>query len=77
MTALEVRRVAQAFPEGFSPRDHRLFGGIVQTSGTPLWGRVFWWVFGGRPGDHRDWPAIAAWAGSIADSLTRRRTAAG
>jgi menaquinone-dependent protoporphyrinogen oxidase len=77
MTALEVRRVAQSFPDSFTARDHRLFAGIVRLSGTPLWGRAFWWVFGGRPGDHRDWPAIAAWAGSIADVLTRRHTAAG
>jgi menaquinone-dependent protoporphyrinogen oxidase len=73
ITALERTRVAQAFPAGFEPRGHRVFGGIIQMSGTPLWGRLFYRLTGGRPGDHRDWPAIEAWAEEIARSLRAAR----
>jgi menaquinone-dependent protoporphyrinogen oxidase len=37
--------------------------------GTPLWGRLFYRLTGGRPGDHRDWPAIEAWGEEIARAL--------
>lgn len=65
----EAHRVARGFPGGLAVRDHQLFGGIVQMAGVPLWGRLFWRVMGGRPGDHRDWSAIEAWARSIAAEL--------
>jgi menaquinone-dependent protoporphyrinogen oxidase len=71
MTAGEVRRVERGFPAGFRPREHRYFGGIVEMAGLPMWGRMFWWLIGGRPGDHRDWPAIDAWGGQIAAELQR------
>ena len=69
MTELEIRRVEQGFPSSFRPRDHRLFGGVIETVGVPLWGRLFWRSMGGRPGDHRDWPAIQAWAEQIAGTV--------
>jgi menaquinone-dependent protoporphyrinogen oxidase len=73
LTDLERQRVARAFPASFRPRAHRMFGGIVDVRGTPLWGRLFYRITGGRPGDHRDWPAIEAWGGEIARDLPVRR----
>jgi menaquinone-dependent protoporphyrinogen oxidase len=77
MTALEVRKVEQAFPPAFRPREHCFFGGIVEMKGVPLWGRVFWRMIGGRPGDHRDWPAIEDWAQRIATEVTNQQRPAG
>lgn len=58
----EVQRV-------LSPRDYRVFAGIVERDMWPFWSRVFFHAFGGRLGDHRDWNAIDAWAGSIGRQL--------
>jgi menaquinone-dependent protoporphyrinogen oxidase len=69
MTDQELQKIAQAFPASLRPRAHKLFGGIIDMKGTPLWGRLFFRFTGGRPGDHRDWPAIEAWAGEIAHDL--------
>jgi menaquinone-dependent protoporphyrinogen oxidase len=74
MTDLEVRRVEQGFPAALRGREHRLFAGVVRMGGLALWGRVFWRLIGGRDGDHRNWPAIATWAGGIAAELSRVRT---
>jgi hypothetical protein len=41
----------------------------------PFWSRVFFHAFGGRFGDHRDWPVIDAWAEQIALTLHRLRSA--
>jgi menaquinone-dependent protoporphyrinogen oxidase len=76
MTDRELQRVAQAFPAATRSRDHRLFGGIIDMKGTPLWGRLFFRAAGGRPGDHRNWPAIEAWARQIAVELRTSREAA-
>ena len=77
MTAGEVRRVERGFPAAFRPREHRYFGGIVEMAGLPLWGRVFWRLIGGRPGDHRDWPAIDGWARQIAAEVSPGQHAVG
>jgi menaquinone-dependent protoporphyrinogen oxidase len=77
MTTQEARKVEQGFPASFHAREHRFFGGIVDMSGVPLWGKVFWRLVGGRPGDHRNWPAVDAWARQIAAELTRARTTTG
>lgn len=69
MTSREVDKVEQGFPASFRRREHRFFGGVVETKGLPLWGRAFWRLMGGRPGDHRDWPAIEGWARQIAAAL--------
>jgi menaquinone-dependent protoporphyrinogen oxidase len=69
MTDRELRRIAQEFPASFVPRDHRMFGGIIDMQHTPLWGRLFFRATGGRPGDHRDWASIQAWAQGIAGAL--------
>jgi menaquinone-dependent protoporphyrinogen oxidase len=69
LAARERAMIERAFPPGFVPCDHRMFGGIVVMAGVPPWGRLFWRLMGGRPGDHRDWPAIEAWADGIATAL--------
>jgi menaquinone-dependent protoporphyrinogen oxidase len=66
----ELGRIEQGFPPGFRPREHRIFTGVVQTAGVPWYGRLFWRAVGGRPGDHRDWPAIEAWGGTIAAAVS-------
>jgi drug/metabolite transporter (DMT)-like permease len=69
MAVLEARRIAEQFPKETSPREHRIFGGIIDMRGTPMWGRAFYRLTGGRPGDHRDWPVIEAWGSHIAGAL--------
>jgi menaquinone-dependent protoporphyrinogen oxidase len=70
LAAQEIRRVERGFPPGLRPEDHHLFGGIVRFDGMPLWGRLFYrFVAGGRPGDHRDWPAVESWAATVATDL--------
>jgi menaquinone-dependent protoporphyrinogen oxidase len=66
----EADRVARQFPAGITVRDHRVFGGVVETRGAPLWARLFYRLTGVRAGDHRDWPAIEAWAAQVAAALT-------
>ncbi|WP_104522912.1 flavodoxin domain-containing protein [Blastococcus atacamensis] len=75
LSGQELRRIEQGFPTGFRPLEHRIFGGVVQTAGVPWYGRLFWRAAGGQPGDQRDWPAIEAWADTIAAELESRRTA--
>jgi menaquinone-dependent protoporphyrinogen oxidase len=72
LVARERTAIERTFPDGFVPRDHRVFGGVVVTTGLPPWGRLFWWLVGGRPGDHRDWPAVERWAAGIAAEFTAR-----
>lgn len=51
------------------PREHRNFAGAVARSHWPATGRAFFLAAGGRYGDHRNWPAIDAWADLIAAQL--------
>ncbi|MGY1782548.1 flavodoxin domain-containing protein [Geodermatophilus sp. SYSU D01036] len=71
----EAARLERDLPHGLRPRSHRLFAGVVQTRGVPLWGRLFYRAVGQRPGDNRDWAAIDGWARQVAGDLggTRRR----
>lgn len=69
LVALELARVEQGFPTALRGHDHQLFAGVVRMSGRALWGRVFWRLLGGRAGDHRDWPAIDAWARRIGSEV--------
>jgi menaquinone-dependent protoporphyrinogen oxidase len=69
MTDRELGRIAQSFPPSLALREHRMFGGIIDMRHTPLWGRLFFRATGGRPGDHRDWASIQAWAEEIAAAL--------
>jgi menaquinone-dependent protoporphyrinogen oxidase len=48
------------------PREHRNFAGAIAPSHWPATGRAFFRATGGRYGDHRNWPAIDAWADLIA-----------
>lgn len=48
------------------PREHRNFAGAITRSHWPATGRAFFRATGGRYGDHRNWPAIDAWADRIA-----------
>lgn len=51
-------------------RDHRNFAGaIVRSDWSPV-GRAVFRGMGGRYGDHRNWPAIDAWADTIAAELS-------
>lgn len=70
MAGKEIARVTEGLPGELHPRDHRLFGGVVRMEGVPLWGRLFYLLARQRPGDHRDWAAIEAWADGIAEALT-------
>jgi menaquinone-dependent protoporphyrinogen oxidase len=51
---------------GVRSRDYRVFQGVIHKDQWPFWSRVFFHALGGRFGDHRDWPAIDAWADEIA-----------
>jgi menaquinone-dependent protoporphyrinogen oxidase len=51
------------------PREHRDFAGAIARSHWPATGRAFFRATGGRYGDHRNWPAIDAWADHIAAQL--------
>jgi menaquinone-dependent protoporphyrinogen oxidase len=51
------------------PREHRNFAGAVARAHWPAAGRAFFRATGGRYGDHRNWPAIDAWADLIAAQL--------
>lgn len=66
---MEVERIESGFPHGLAPREHRVFAGVVAVDGLPLWGRLFWRAIGGRPGDHRDWPAVDRWSADVAAAL--------
>lgn len=72
LAAGERKRIAQGFPPSFRPRDHALFSGVVEVSSSPLWGRLFYRLTGGRDGDHRDWAAIRSWAQGVAAALPGR-----
>jgi menaquinone-dependent protoporphyrinogen oxidase len=51
------------------PREHRNFAGAIDRSHWPATGRAFFLATGGHYGDHRNWPAIDAWADLIASQL--------
>src|SRR6185437_11947164 len=51
------------------PREHRNFAGAIARSDWPATGRAFFLATGGRYADHRNWPAIDAWADLIAAQL--------
>jgi menaquinone-dependent protoporphyrinogen oxidase len=69
LVSYEARQLQRSLPAGLAPLGHRLFPGVVVMTGLPLRQRLGWLVFGGRAGDHRDWPAIEEWAGEVAAAL--------
>ena len=50
-------------------REHCNFAGVITQSDWPAPGRAFFRMMGGRYGDHRNWPAIDAFADRIAADL--------
>lgn len=56
-------------------REHRNFAGVVRGDNWSRVGRWFMAAFRGRTGDHRNWPAIDAWALEIAAQLQPADTA--
>lgn len=58
----EMRRLLHA-------REHRNFAGAIARAHWPATGRAFFRATGGHYGDHRNWPAIDAWAYLIASQL--------
>jgi menaquinone-dependent protoporphyrinogen oxidase len=54
---------------GCCTHEHRNFAGAIVRSHWPATGRAFFRAAGGRYGDHRNWPAIDAWADLIAAQL--------
>jgi len=64
----EPKEIA-ALRTAIGARGHRNFAGVIAPSDWPPTGRAFFRLVGGRYGDHRNWPAIDAWACSIAEDL--------
>jgi menaquinone-dependent protoporphyrinogen oxidase len=69
LTHKEPKSIADV-REALHPRDYRVFQGAVRKQQWPFWSRVLYHAFGGRFGDHRDWPVIDAWADRISASLS-------
>lgn len=68
LTQREPRRIAEVLA-ALAPREYRVFQGVILKHQWPFWSRVFFHAFGGRFGDHRNWPVIEAWADRIAAEL--------
>ena len=64
----EPRRIAEV-QEAIGPREYRVFRGVVRKHQWPFLSRLLFHLFGGRLGDHREWPVIDAWADRIAAAL--------
>jgi menaquinone-dependent protoporphyrinogen oxidase len=64
----ETAEITQMRPR-LHPREHRNFAGAITRSHWSATGRAFFPATGGRYGDHRNWPAIDAWADLIATQL--------
>jgi menaquinone-dependent protoporphyrinogen oxidase len=60
-----------AIVERTNPRDHRVFAGKLDPQGLDFAERAIAFAFRADAGDFRDWDAIAAWAGDIADALAQ------
>ncbi len=72
-----VRREPKGIVEvraAIRPREYRVFQGVIRTHQWPFWSRLFFHAFGGRFGDHREWPVIDAWAEQIASTLPSLRS---
>ncbi len=68
MTRKEPKGIAE-IRAATRAREYRVFQGVIQKHQWPFRSRVFFHAFGGRFGDHRDWPKIDAWADKIAKAL--------
>ena len=72
LTHKEPREIA-GIRADLRPREYRVFRGVIEKHQWPFWSRVFFHAFGGRFGDHRDWPTIDSWAERIAGAMTELR----
>jgi hypothetical protein len=70
LTHKEPKHIAE-IRSSLHPREYRVFQGVVRKHQWPFWSRMFFHAFGGRFGDHREWPVIEAWADQIALVLLR------
>jgi menaquinone-dependent protoporphyrinogen oxidase len=68
LTHKEPKRITEV-RSALRPRDYRVFQGVIEKHQWPFWSRVLFHAFGGRFGDHRDWPVIEGWADQIALTL--------
>lgn len=53
----------------FAVRGYTAFAGAVRTEDWGRMGTLFLRALGGHTGDHRNWPAVDAWADRIAEEL--------
>lgn len=74
LTHKEPKRIAEV-RSAVQPREYRVFEGVIRKHQWPFWSRVLFHAFGGRFGDHRDWPGIDAWADEIALAVVRSESA--
>ena len=65
VTHKEPKRITEV-RSAVRPREYRVFQGVIHKHQWPFWSRVLFHAFGGRFGDHRDWPVIETWADQIA-----------
>jgi menaquinone-dependent protoporphyrinogen oxidase len=68
LTHKEPKRIAETLSV-LHTRDYRVFQGVIHKHQWPFGSRILFHAFGGRFGDHRDWPVIDAWADQIAVAL--------
>jgi menaquinone-dependent protoporphyrinogen oxidase len=61
LTHKEPKRIAQVC-SAVHPREYRVFQGVIEKHQWPFWSRCLFRAFGGRFGDHREWPVVDAWA---------------
>jgi len=73
LTHKEPRRITE-LRSALQPLEYRVFQGVIRKHQWPFWSRVPFHAFGGRFGDHRDWPVIEAWADQIALALMGAHT---
>ena len=74
LTHKEPKRIAEICA-AIRPREYRVFRGVIHKDQWPFWSRSLFHAFGGRFGDHREWPVIDAWANQIACALRTVRSA--
>jgi menaquinone-dependent protoporphyrinogen oxidase len=72
LTHKEPKRIGE-FRAAIRPLEYRVFQGVIRKGQWPFWSRMLFHAFGGRLGDHRQWPVIDAWADRIAATLEHPR----
>jgi menaquinone-dependent protoporphyrinogen oxidase len=75
LTLKEPRGIEQIRAD-LQPREYRVFQGVIHKHQWPFRSRLLFHAFGGRFGDHRDWPTIDAWADRISLASAELRSTA-